>query len=352
MIPLALHNEPNLATMARLPDNSVDSIVTDPPYGLGTPPPLKDVLSAWLSGEAYHAKGRGFMGKEWDAFVPGPEIWRECLRVLKPGGHLISFFGTRTYHLGALAIEMAGFEVRDQLAWIFATGFPKSRSLLKPAYEPILMARKPGSAISDTPLNIDACRIPVDMAVDDPRLGGNGKWSTKNSAKNIYAGGYAGKDVTSSELGRYPSNVLHDGSPEVISHFPSAAGQLAPSRTKPGDKTNGIYGKMVHSPEQMMPRQDESTSAARFFYSAKASRAERGDFNDHPTVKPVDLMRWLCRLVTPPGGIVYDPFAGSGSTLIAAWLEDFGALGSEMDAHYCEIYERRKAIFPKESALF
>lgn len=420
MIPLALYNESNLVTMSRLPDNSVDAIVTDPPYGLGTPPPIGDVLKAWLAGEVYHATGRGFMGKEWDAFVPGPEIWRECLRVLKPGGHLISFFGTRTYHLGTLAIQLAGFEVRDMLAWIYGSGFPKGQDIskaidkalgrereviekkikksgditggnfkrdgsypdielditapssdfakkydgwntnLKPAIEPICLARKPliGTVAENVMehgtggLNIDGCRIPVDMAVDDSRLGGNGKWGTGKAAKNVYAGGYTGKDVASNELGRYPANIVHDGSPEVLQFFPSASGQLAPSRTMPGEKTNSIYGAMNHNPEQMMPRQDESTSAARFFYCAKASSSERGDFNDHPTVKPLSLMKWLVRLVTPPGGVVYDPFAGSGSTLIAAWLEGFDALGSEMDAHYCEVYEKRKGLFPKEQPLF
>lgn len=307
-------------------DNSVDAIVCDPPYGLGKEPNMLEVLGHWLKGDDYTATGAGFMGKTWDSFVPGPSVWRECLRVLKPGGHLLSFFGGRTYDMGVLAVRLAGFEIRDCIQWIYGSGYPKSMNVaravgdisperggswqgwgtaLKPAYEPIVVARKPLSGTTAQnvikygtgALHIDACRIaPEQSNVPD----------------------------------RWPANVVHDGSQEVLAGF-----------------------------------HDKESKAARFFYCPKVSRSERHEGlenpgpqfkrgatlrkieaapkagNHHPTVKPVDLMAYLCRLVTPTGGCILDPFMGSGSTGKAALREGFSFVGIEREPEYYEIALKR-----------
>jgi DNA modification methylase len=417
---------------------SVDSIVTDPPYGLS------------------------FMGKRWDYDVPSEEIWRECLRVLKPGGHLLAFAGTRTQHRMAVRIEDAGFEIRDMIAWVYGSGFPKSLDVskaidkaagaerevvgirtdgrgkspqkinnhgqgdtgighadgskqtycetapatesarqwqgwgtaLKPALEPITMARKPlDGTVADNALthstgalNIDGCRVATDPAVDDPRLGGAGTWSSDKMAKNAY-GAYAGEQVGSSALGRWPANLIHDGSSEVIQLFPNNNPGCKPHILSASDvtavanKSKG-WGSVTVPKDKLAGFDDgDNKSAARFFYCAKASKADRdegcegmeerasssmsgrracddvdwkadndvtGRFvtqrrNHHPTVKPTALMRYLCRLVTPPGGTVLDPFMGSGSTGKAAVLEGFNFIGIEREAEYVEIAEARIA---------
>jgi len=322
--------------MKELADNSVDSIVTDPPYGLTT---NKKGGTGLASVNLDNPYGRsrigtgngsgGFMGLKWDSDVPPVEVWAECLRVLKPGGHLLAFAGTRTQHRMAVRIEDAGFEIRDMIAWVYGSGFPKSHNgewggtALKPALEPITMARKPligtveanWTAHGTGALNIDGCRVPTDPSIDDPRLGGAGTWSSDKMAKNVYEGGYAGERVGSSPLGRWPANLIHDGSDEVV------AG---------------------------------TGSAARFFYCAKASKSDRSEGNTHPTVKPTDLMRYLCRLVTPPGGVVLDPFMGSGSTGKAAILEGFRFIGIERETAYMEIAEGRikSAAQSQQATLF
>lgn len=336
-----------LEVLRTLPDNSVDSVVTDPPYGLS------------------------FMGKKWDYDVPAVEVWAECLRVLKPGGHLLAFAGTRTQHRMAVRIEDAGFEIRDMIAWVYGSGFPKSLDVskaidkaagheqqivgmksdvdgrkrwnelsggksdgfsgklnvsrtitapatdaarqwqgwgtaLKPALEPITMARKPLSegtvaanvlAHGTGGLNVDGCRVgcearPVmvrtETVVSATSMSGQSTWATSSG------------ELTTS--GRWPANLIHDGSEEPCALL--------------GD-------------------------AARFFYCAKASKRDRDEANIHPTVKPTDLMRYLCRLVTPPGGVVLDPFMGSGSTGKAAMLEGFQFIGIEREAEYLEIARAR-----------
>jgi site-specific DNA-methyltransferase (adenine-specific) len=314
-----------LDVLKTLPENSVDSVVTDPPYGFR------------------------FMGKKWDYDVPSTDIWAECLRVLKPGGHLLSFAGTRTQHRMAVRIEDAGFEIRDMTAWVYGSGFPKSHNLsgdwqgwgtaLKPALEPITVARKPLTVTvaanvlewGTGALNIDGCRVEGRERTE------YGLQNAKRSKVSTYGEPSESADFDSSK-GRWPANLIHDGSDEVVGLFP-VTGKSAGGGLKNGDKFGGGYAP---SGEESIGYGDTG-SAARFFYCAKASKADRGEANTHPTVKPTDLMRYLVRLVTPPNGIVLDPFAGSGSTGKACVLEGFEFIGIEREAEYCAIAEARIA---------
>ena len=400
-----------------LDDNSVDSIVTDPPYGLS------------------------FMGKKWDYDVPAVNIWEECFRVLKPGGHLLAFAGTRTQHRMAVNIEDAGFEIRDMIAWVYGSGFPKSHNIskaidkiagaerevvgqvdvgpditgdnygrsspgqrkvaditapatpeaqqwdgwgtaLKPALEPITVARKPiaEKSIAENVLkygtgaiNIDASRIATDPEVDDPRLGGKGSWKTDKAGSTVGNLSNQGKIIESSSLGRFPANFIHDGSDEVVRGFPNVKSGGKGSHSG-GD--NKIYSSGLGA--DVKPYGDQG-SAARFFYCAKASKSDRNEGLDtfkskipaaaefrpnhtekaangedgnpygrwsetkniHPTVKPTDLMKYLIRLVTPKDGVVLDPFMGSGSTGKAAKIEGFDFIGIEIDEEYFQIAKAR-----------
>lgn len=335
-------------------DNHFDSVVCDPPYHLTS---IVKRFGKWNSAPckfgndgAYARASRGFMGKEWDGgdIAFDPAFWSEVLRVLKPGGHLLAFSGSRTYHRMAVGIEDAGFEIRDQIQWIFGSGFPKSHNLdgdwqgwgsaLKPAHEPICVARKPlvGTIAENVlewgtgALNIDGCRVGNEERFNPP---------TRKS-RSVALGSFEncnGEGTTA--LGRWPANVIHDGSDEVTAGF----------------------------------LQDMGESAARFFYCAKASKEDRDEgldgfeiklggtlngrsgineksqldgptparANTHPTVKPTDLMRYLCRLVTPPDGLILDPFMGSGSTGKAAMLEGFRFVGVDMTPEYLEIASAR-----------
>lgn len=299
-----------LDIMKELEDNSVDSVITDPPYGIK------------------------FMNNHWDTQVPSVEIWKECLRVLKPGGYLLSFAGTRTQHRMACNIEDAGFEIRDMIAWIYAQGMPKHKSCLKPALEPITLARKP--AKNATLLNIDDCRV-------DGRE--RTEYGLKNSIRskgNCFGSPTVSADFDSSK-GRYPSNVITDGSDEVFDMFPNSngAGNSLP-RVKITGYGDGIgTGKSEYLGGERIPFESGSGSAARFFYCAKANKKDRGEDNKHPTVKPTELMRYLCRLVTPKDGIVLDPFMGSGSTGKAAITEGFNFIGIELDEEYFRIAKQR-----------
>ena len=376
-----------LLELKKLKDNSIDSIVTDPPYGLS------------------------FMGKKWDYEVPSVEIWKECLRVLKPGGHLLSFAGSRTYHRIAVNIEDAGFDIRDQIMWLYGSGFPKSYNVgkgvdkvlrtgnaswngtadpnnkplgysklqhnqgyrpndysgnnqknevkelkeeakqwegwgtaLKPAHEPIVVARKPLSEKNvalnvlkwgTAGINIDGCRVGDEVlkeAKSSPTAGGE-------RIQQIVSG-----MVTPERTGRFPANIIFDDE----------------------------AGKML----------DEQSGASRFFYCAKASKRERNEGceglekkidcdrnpeldsanvpmnrsnnpkrNNHPTVKPIKLMRYLVRLVTPKGGLCLDPFIGSGTTAIACKLEGFDYLGIEREADYIPIAEARIKAYQFQDKL-
>ena len=439
-----------LDVLKTLPTNSVDSVVCDPPYGLS------------------------FMGKKWDYDVPSVEIWAECLRVLKPGGHLLAFAGTRTQHRMAVRIEDAGFEIRDMIAWVYGSGFPKSLDVskaidkaageerevvgvregfakraglaerpntanaggyanpqnagqitapatdaarqwqgwgtaLKPALEPITMARKPlvGTVAANVlehgtgALNIDGCRV----ATGD-KLGGGATsghtaahegyrrpWMDNRDHLARHAEKCAANVIKAEALGRWPANLIHDGSGEVLAAFPETAPSKAANR--------GIQQRYdVSSPETARPKAgtdtvrghgDNGGSAARFFYCAKASKRDRdeglegfeakpansayGDGlntatkvrteeqaesgvsrdlrrNIHPTVKPTDLMAYLCRLVTPPGGVVLDPFMGSGSTGKAAIPEGFHFIGVECEPAYFDIACRRIEQAHAQGQLF
>jgi len=328
-----IHHGDCREVMATLEAESVDSLVTDPPYGLS------------------------FMGNGWDHGVPGVEFWAEALRVAKSGAHLLAFGGTRTYHRLACAIEDAGWEIRDCVMWVYGSGFPKSHNLkgewqgwgtaLKPAWEPILVARKPlvGTVAENVlthgtgAINVDGCRVGI--CKNDDIFSKNPHTVGTIGASGIYGSGKpTGYTVPP---GRWPANLIHDGSEEVVGLFPEApsAGQYTKSMNKPETPNNGAIFRFGDTCKRSNSYANETGSAARFFYCAKASRADRGSDNKHPTVKPTALMRYLCRLVTPPGGVVLDPFTGSGSTGKAAILEGFQFIGIEREAEYVEIAKAR-----------
>ena len=414
-----LLNEDCLEAMQKLIDDGVqvDSVVTDPPYHLqsivdrfgkeGSAP------AQYGTDGAFARASKGFMGQEWDGgdVAFRKETWELALKLLKPGGHLLAFSASRNYHRMAVAIEDAGFEIRDQIMWLYGSGFPKSLNIgkgveaynktgktdtvafrktrmgenykptgqkeyykgrafsagnevieedeteqeidnewdgwgtaLKPAHEPIVMARKQieGNNVTNVlkhgtgGINIDGCRVELSED-DDSRLGGKGTWKTDKAGKEIYDVGFTGEDIRSSKLGRFPANVMHDGSEEVMSEFAKYGERkscTSPSKATPEGKI--FKGKRNQGNLPM-----DSGTAARFFYCPKVSRAERSEDNTHPTVKPQELMKYLCRLVTPKGGTVLDPFMGSGSTGMACKDEGFDFIGIEKEKGYFEIAEKR-----------
>jgi hypothetical protein len=360
-------------TLASLPADYFDSCVTDPPYGLG------------------------FMGRAWDGQIAmQAETWAAVLRVLKPGAHLVAFGGTRTWHRIACAIEDAGFEIRDNLAWLYGQGFPKSLNVgggrgtaLKPSFEPVILARKPliGTVAANVAkygtgaINVDGCRVrhasPEDLAKHAAGVaaikarGGSMANSWKNSSDLSGA-----SDV--SDAGRWPPNVLVDKA-VAADLDESNAHTKSGTQTKPRAK-GGIWTTEVGN-APAGPQHGDSGGVSRYFYCPKANAKERdagleqagwpaltgGDMTDredgapgatnprsgagrgggrrnpHPTVKPIELMRWLCRLVTPPGGTVLDPFTGSGSTGCAAMLEALDFFGCELDPQYARLARDRIA---------
>lgn len=336
--------------------NSIDACLCDPPYGLS------------------------FMGESWDHDVPGPDHWRAALRVLKPGAHLLAFGGTRTFHRLTCAIEEAGFEIRDCLQWLYGQGFPKSLNgtwggtALKPGWEPIVLARKPliGTVAANVAahgtggLNIDACRIATDWSERSEAWKRSGR-SAKPEADKIAAP--PGTGINCHPKGRWPANVLmtHDERCELVGTNPGPNGleTAADWRCAEGcpvrmlDEQAGNRGAHSIASGQSVvggvgfgrrgkargevPFQDDRGGPSRFFYCGKATSAERGDGNHHPTVKPIELLRYLLRLITPPGGTVLDQYMGSGSTGVAAVSEGFSFIGVDIDEKNVAIAERRIA---------
>jgi len=411
-----------LEKLKELKDNSVDAIVTDPPYGLS------------------------FMGKKWDYDVPSQEIWEECLRVLKPGGYLLAFAGTRTQHRMAVRIEDAGFEIRDMIAWVYGSGFPKSLNIckavdklqgnerdvvgdnpnfrpvsgkegylgesnfrqtdgmsvstkgtsewegwgtaLKPALEPITVARKPISekTVAENVLkwgtggiNIDGCRVEYQGEADKQESQVKNQYKQKDKPEDAMFVGIKNQGDYKPQ-GRFPANLIHDGSDEVVGLFPNSKSSSAKKSVIHSDGGGDIYGggKGMAGNWSDDNTYIDSGSASRFFYCAKSSKSERNKgceelekkqyshdgrkkeienafqrnksvaTNNHPTVKPISLMRYLCRLVTPKGGTVLDPFMGSGTTGIGAKLEGFDFIGIEREAEYIKIAEARINAWEKE----
>lgn len=409
-----------LEELKKLEDNSIDAVITDPPYGLSNTKPqqVADVLKAWVTGDTVSvpAKRGGFMGKDWDSFVPPPAVWEECIRVLKPGGHMAVFAGARTQDLMGLSIRLAGFEIRDTLGWVYGSGFPKSQNIarqldktlgedvpigksfntagggdresefanngrsnaheqwspmsdaakqwdgwgtaLKPAIEPIILARKPldGTVARNVlahgvgGLNIDACRI---EAGDLEELQKN--WDrTQSENQGIASTGLAQIDLSDRKpAGRFPANVLLDehAAEEMDKQSGNVNGVIGMKKVSGGHNFN--IGE--HTPQKFnktSERIKDSGGASRFFpvfkYQPKAPKRERpvienedGSKIQHPTVKPVALMEWLVELITPPAGTVLDPFAGSGTTLQAALNKGFTPIGIEQDADYIKLIEKR-----------
>jgi site-specific DNA-methyltransferase (adenine-specific) len=380
----------NMASLKQLPDNSIDSVVTDPPYGLN------------------------FMGKKWDYDVPSVEFWTEVYRVLKPGGHILSFGGTRTYHRMVVNIEDAGFEIRDQIMWIYGSGFPKSHNIgkavdkiegnkrevvgkspnerlnktdcdsfdcnglkkelditkgnsayegygtnLKPAVEPICVARKPLSEKTVAAnmmkwgtggINVDGCRIEGAYGDGENKVveGKEAVMMDKYDETRKSGAGMKQKIQVSNSEGRFPANIIFDEEAAQLLDEQSGVSKSSKSNKQYNNDANGRVVK--NSPGGQ--RSPESTysdkgGASRFFYVAKVSKKERNlgvpeDMKStHPTMKPINLMTYLIRLVTPENGIVLEPFMGSGSTGIAAMLEGRRFVGMEMDADYFKIAEKR-----------
>jgi site-specific DNA-methyltransferase (adenine-specific) len=303
------------SALPTLAADSFDAVVTDPPYELG------------------------FMGKAWDrtGVAFDPATWAAVLRVVKPGGYMVAMGGTRTFHRLTCAVEDAGWEIRDCLMWVYGTGFPKGRGCLKPAWEPIVLARKPGPKV--LPLGIDGCRVGTSKEIPGslPTKTGLGGYGERPGRLGITAD----DDGRNPDIGRYPANVVHDGSPEVMEAFAEFGERASGGRTK-GGRTVGLRGNEWDHPCRN-PVPGTTGTAARFFYAAKASKAERGDGNTHPTVKPLALMRWLVRLVCPAGGVLLDPFGGSGTTGKAAAAEGRSAVLIEQDAGHAETARRRVA---------
>jgi site-specific DNA-methyltransferase (adenine-specific) len=479
-------NGNNIDILKTYPDNYFDAVVTDPPYGLGKEPNAAELMKDWIEHGYHEVSGSGFMGKEWDAFVPQPVFWKEVFRVLKHGGHVLSFFGTRTYDWGVMSMRFAGFEVRDCIQWLYGSGFPKSHNIgkaldkmegaerevigitkgmgrqnpewngtakgrkedsfksefhitspatesakqwegwgsaLKPANEPIVLARKPlekGLSIAENILkwgvggiNIDATRIGFKDEADykeSTQKNQHADFGTKPMTNNNVYGDYSMVEPKNYEpTGRFPANIILTHHPECeckgVKKVKAIKGGMG-EKSMGGMGKNGKYGKYaldtlganagglgdengeetienwdchedcpirildeqsgvsktgdiksykqknIDSYNGSMPTirevnfKGDKGGASRFFYCAKASKSERnkgleGFNNGHPTIKPIKLMQYLVKMVTPPNGKVLDPFCGSGTTGIACKIEGFDFVGIEQDAEYFKIAKSR-----------
>ncbi|MEK4360835.1 site-specific DNA-methyltransferase [Paenibacillus sp. FSL M7-1455] len=375
--------------LRQYPDAFFDSVVCDPPYGLSKEPDIAEVLTKWIAGEPYDHGHSGFMGKSWDSFVPHPDLWREVFRVLKPGGHALVFAGTRTQDLMTIALRLGGFEIRDVIEWLYFSGFPKSMDVgkafdkregvwrgragkvvsdngsmtapnyertpkgeavgelarkwdgwgtaLKPAHEPIIVARKPlAGTVAETvekygtgAINIDGCRIGR-AAGDRTEYGVSGDEGTPHA--NTY-GKRERVAYVPDEAGRFPANCVTTDSDAFYSPYFNISPREVCKKASKADRNADWTGAEISL---------ENRPAGGLKGRADGSLGKQTyNRNTHPTVKPIDLMAWLVRLVTPPGGIVLDPFAGSGSTLVAAKREGFGYVGIEREPEYVDIANAR-----------
>ena len=507
-------NGDNIELLKKYPDNYFDAVVTDPPYGLGKEPNAEELMKDWVEKGYHEISGKGFMGKEWDAFIPQPVFWKEVFRVLKHGGHVLSFFGTRTYDWGVMSMRFAGFEVRDCIQWLYGSGFPKSHNIskaldkmegaerevigkkergsveeakergagflsdpanrnntkqfgygtelitapstesakqwdgwgtaLKPANEPIVLARKPlekGLSIAENILkwgvggiNIDATRIGFKDHADykeSTQKNQHADFGTKPLTNNTVYGDYSMVQPTNyAPEGRFPANIIlthHDdceckGTKKVkaikggnsgtignevygkfngeknndgcgfgdengqeqiedwdchedcpIKILNEQSGVKASTRNMSYSRGGGDFIDGIPNQKEKSWFKSEVGGASRFFYVAKASKAERnkgleefdtkqttgggGTYNEeagakygsikaegknfHPTVKPIKLMQYLVKMITPPNGIVLDPFCGSGTTGVACKLDGFQFVGLEQDPDYAKIADAR-----------
>lgn len=352
-----------LEAMRSLGENTVDAVVTDPPYGL-TALPRKKVelaLTRWLAGERdFIPGGRGFMNTRWDRFVPPPALWDEAFRLLKPGGFLVSFSGARTLDLMSLSIRLAGFEVRDILAWIRADSFAKAPGILKSGHEPIVMARKPlqGTLAQNTTrwgtgaLNIDECRTPYRNDADEAETktkNAHGRFGTRHGGNAVFGDfGDAVRDDYNPP-GRWPSNTILDQAAADILDDQHPQSRSRPGTPRAASEPGAGWGMTRTGTEH-----DDIGGPSRFFtiaeapagfgYSGRAPRGERPtgpDGTTHPTVKPLTIMDWLVRLVTPESGLLLDPFAGSGTTAEAAIAAGRNAIVVEGNGRFIPLIDQR-----------
>lgn len=381
-----------------LPDNSIDSIVTDPPYGLSKQPDLNEVLKHWLNDEKYISNSKGFMGKSWDSFVPSPILWKEAFRVLKPGGHILCFAGTRTQHLMAMSLGLAGFEIRDQIIWCYGSGFPKSLNIskaidkiqgnqreivgrnknsrencdksntlyesgtvgktdnitkstspdgikyegfgsaIKPAHEPITLARKP-MAEKNTALNV-LKHGTGGLNIDGCRIGDSGSRTNANKAKDSDVNSMFGNtkltETVIKNQGRFPSNFIVEENDLNLDILEDKMKYFYSPKCSKVDRNEGLDDFEDKKGGFVFDGNDDN----RIKTGSGKSRNTMTK-NTHPTVKPTELMAYLCRLITPKGGIILDPFNGSGSTGKAAMREGFNYIGVDLDQDYIDISKAR-----------